>query len=337
MSARKMLVATAAIGLSMSLAVPASSDEGLGVGTFAGEVIAMTGSVTSVRTVEIVGKCAYVGATTLTGLVQFAFSGETVSYSTVPNSPTPVGTRATCTLISPHQPSVPNSPPTLTMSTDNRLSGAVAATAPAVTQPWPMRPVAICVSGEALYSPAPVTRVLDQVCSDAALSPVGGTTACSDGADNDGDGKVDYPADPGCSSGLDLSEQDDPCGAIQPGLVGCLVPGDEIASYTIEGVDPDTGAGHDVAGYVDAYRFRVGAGQFTLPCVVLVADSATANPCAAAGGIFVSRDNVLVETTVNDPGVLPGSGVATVRVCEATLTFTVFGFGIDEAPAVSLC
>lgn len=32
--------------------------------------------------------------------------------------------------------------------------------------------------------------------------------ACSDGADNDGDGKIDYPADPGCSSVSDTDETD---------------------------------------------------------------------------------------------------------------------------------
>jgi hypothetical protein len=42
------------------------------------------------------------------------------------------------------------------------------------------------------------------------------TTApqCADGVDNDGDGKVDYPADPGCSSATDDSESPDP--VIQP-------------------------------------------------------------------------------------------------------------------------
>lgn len=34
--------------------------------------------------------------------------------------------------------------------------------------------------------------------------------ACSDGLDNDGDGKVDFPADPGCSSLADVSEADPP-------------------------------------------------------------------------------------------------------------------------------
>ncbi len=34
--------------------------------------------------------------------------------------------------------------------------------------------------------------------------------ACSDGIDNDGDGKIDYPADPGCSSPTDNDETDPP-------------------------------------------------------------------------------------------------------------------------------
>src|SRR5512143_394423 len=33
-------------------------------------------------------------------------------------------------------------------------------------------------------------------------------TACNDGVDNDGDGRVDYPDDPGCSSVNDDSEGD---------------------------------------------------------------------------------------------------------------------------------
>ncbi|BBL76354.1 glycoside hydrolase family 5 protein [Methylomagnum ishizawai] len=38
----------------------------------------------------------------------------------------------------------------------------------------------------------------------------GGPAACADGLDNDGDGWVDYPADPGCSSSTDSDETDPP-------------------------------------------------------------------------------------------------------------------------------
>lgn len=55
---------------------------------------------------------------------------------------------------------------------------------------------------------------------------------CSDGADNDGDGLIDFPEDPGCESGDDGDETDPPrCEAPQPGqavaLDGCAV-GDTI-------------------------------------------------------------------------------------------------------------
>src|SRR5690606_6137467 len=53
----------------------------------------------------------------------------------------------------------------------------------------------------------------------------GGDPQCSDGADNDGDGHVDYPNDPGCDDGEDNNEidvppgdDDDPIGACNDGF-----------------------------------------------------------------------------------------------------------------------
>src|SRR5438105_11883532 len=46
------------------------------------------------------------------------------------------------------------------------------------------------------------------ICLDVCLPP----TQCADLRDNDGDGKVDYPADPGCSSYSDNDETD----SVQP-------------------------------------------------------------------------------------------------------------------------
>jgi hypothetical protein len=43
------------------------------------------------------------------------------------------------------------------------------------------------------------------------LSP---SAACSDGVDNDGDALIDFPADPGCSSGSDSDESDAPAGDV---------------------------------------------------------------------------------------------------------------------------
>src|SRR5215204_4631373 len=49
----------------------------------------------------------------------------------------------------------------------------------------------------------------------------GGTTtaACADGLDNDFDGKIDYPNDPGCSSSTD-NDETDPAGGTDPVFVG---------------------------------------------------------------------------------------------------------------------
>ena len=46
--------------------------------------------------------------------------------------------------------------------------------------------------------------------STAASSSAAPTYACSNGADDDGDGKVDYPADPGCTSTTDNDEYNAP-------------------------------------------------------------------------------------------------------------------------------
>ena len=49
--------------------------------------------------------------------------------------------------------------------------------------------------------------------------------ACSDGGDNDGDGKIDFPDDPGCESANDTSEQDPPPGDPPSDAPGGTPPG----------------------------------------------------------------------------------------------------------------
>ena len=55
----------------------------------------------------------------------------------------------------------------------------------------------------------------------------GGTTPalCADGKDNDGDGKTDYPADPGCSSSTDNDETDPAATPLPPGFSQSQVVG----------------------------------------------------------------------------------------------------------------
>jgi hypothetical protein len=50
----------------------------------------------------------------------------------------------------------------------------------------------------------------DPNCFDSLDSDEGDNTACSNGVDDDGDGLIDFPNDPGCSSGYDTSELDAP-------------------------------------------------------------------------------------------------------------------------------
>ena len=41
-------------------------------------------------------------------------------------------------------------------------------------------------------------------------NPTSASAACSDGLDNDADGLIDHPADPGCTSSSDTDETDPP-------------------------------------------------------------------------------------------------------------------------------
>ncbi len=56
----------------------------------------------------------------------------------------------------------------------------------------------------------------DPGCSSANDTDETDIAQCSDGIDNDGDGKIDYPADPGCSSSADNNEADEGGGSYIP-------------------------------------------------------------------------------------------------------------------------
>ena len=172
MSLRKILLAVTAIGSLTSLAVPAGADVTVGVhAQVAGQVVSATVTVPpALPTFVMSGKCAYVGVTTIDGKIQFVFGGETTSYSAVPTSIQSVATRATCTIVSPAQ-GLPGEMGTLTMSIDIRAAGPAAATPPGVTDAWPLRPVRICVSGDAHFGPIPAETTLPLACSDTAVTP----------------------------------------------------------------------------------------------------------------------------------------------------------------------
>lgn len=160
--------------------------------------------------------------------------------------------------------------------------------------------------------------------------------ACSDGADNDGDSKIDYPTDPGCASPSDRTEGPT-CPPLAAGVLICMSTGSLFDEYTVSSATASlTGPDHPVAGYVDLYRFNVGGVITTLPCVNLLVDGMSANACALAGGTFVSRSTTLFSTVVEEPAVLTPP-LATLRVCNAELTVVASGVGIDSAPAFTTC
>lgn len=182
----------------------------------------------------------------------------------------------------------------------------------------------------------PVTaRVTGVVLGDSAAAP-----QCSDGADNDLDGDVDYPADAGCAGASDPTEDSDntSCGTLGPVCVRIDhgAPAFEYDVYRQEAVP--SGAAHRVAGWVSIYAFPIPVvgGTAHVPCVVLVADS-DVNPCEEAGGTFESRLLTLVDRTEQERSVANGSYLTTIRVCEAWLTATVLGVGVSDVPISTVC
>jgi hypothetical protein len=73
---------------------------------------------------------------------------------------------------------------------------------------------------------------------DDTTTPPGEDADCSDGLDNDGDTKVDFPDDPGCSSAGDTSEVDDGGGTDPPGggdgVTICHKPDEPAEKETIK-------------------------------------------------------------------------------------------------------
>lgn len=161
--------------------------------------------------------------------------------------------------------------------------------------------------------------------------------ACQDGIDNDQDGRVDYPADPGCASVNDYDERPT-CETVAGIASACISVGQEVLSRELRLISIEPGANHAVQGYVDGYRFLVpGVGSVVVPCVVLIMDGITANPCADAGGSFNHRAATLVEDTYAEPNPIDGAAVTTVAICEAEVAVLALEFGVDSFPALAPC
>lgn len=162
--------------------------------------------------------------------------------------------------------------------------------------------------------------------------------ACSDVLDDDADGKVDYPEDPGCDSPDDRTEADmEVCPQLAPQVVLCTSIGNMVVEHPLHLVETVGGPNHRAAGYVDAYVFNVSTLSLTVPCVTLVLDNATVSPCQVAGGTYSERRATLLFSDSSEPRPLAGPKMETVRVCEATLRATVEGFGVNSMTIYALC
>ncbi len=76
-------------------------------------------------------------------------------------------------------------------------------------------------------------------CSPATTFTVTAPPQCSDGIDNDGDGKTDYPSDPGCSSAIDNDEFNAPLTQCRDGIDN---DGDGLIDHSsINSINPDPG------------------------------------------------------------------------------------------------
>jgi uncharacterized repeat protein (TIGR01451 family)/MYXO-CTERM domain-containing protein len=82
-------------------------------------------------------------------------------------------------------------------------------TATAAGGNWTVSGLPTLFAGQVLRATATASTEFESLLSTPVfVSAVGGATACNDGIDNDLDGLVDFPADPGCDDSNDLDEQD---------------------------------------------------------------------------------------------------------------------------------
>jgi hypothetical protein len=165
---------------------------------------------------------------------------------------------------------------------------------------------------------------------------------CSDGVDNDLNGATDYPADPGCASPSDTDEAGAPSGdcPLVLGVPVCtkLTTGGMRQPVAVSNVAIGVAATYHVVGRVDIYRFALPTGgNVTLPCVVLTNNATTVDPCRAAGGSYVSTTSVLYDDIVEQPSVGPSGTLVSAGICDATVTITAGGFGVEDFPLFTIC
>lgn len=112
-----------------------------------------------------------------------------------------------------------------------------------------------------------------------------------------------------------------------------------IQRATVYNVETGTSGTHTVVGSVQQWRFPLPTGgSVVLPCVVLTANGLGNGGCSVAGGAYVGTVATLVDEDVPQPSAGFGTTpLLSVGICEARVTATAAGFGVEEVPLVSVC
>lgn len=156
----------------------------------------------------------------------------------------------------------------------------------------------VFVTATTNYSPIlpllPISSRAYTVSAARSIFPnIAGSPQCGDNADNDGDGQIDYPADPGCSSSADTDETD--AGAagcytlttsVIPGAGGSVSVSPTTAGCYTAGISvvitasPNTGADYGFQNWTDASGTSLGTSN---PVTVVMDGNKTYNANFALG------------------------------------------------------
>jgi alpha-tubulin suppressor-like RCC1 family protein len=158
--------------------------------------------------------------------------------------------------------------------------------------------------------------------------------ACSDGIDNDGDGRIDA-ADAGCSSPEDETEGPT-CNPVTTGVIACVTVGSVSGTYYADYVQPTLSDGPHAGLHIDTYEFDVNGTPTAVPCVNGEVDSTYLNPCGIAGGTYVGRTATLYNASVPVP-VLATAQLTRINTCNAEVSILVNGLGVESYPITVVC
>lgn len=91
-----------------------------------------------------------------------------------------------------------------------------------------------------------------------------------------------------------------------------------------------------VDAYLDVYKLPFGTGSERVPCVTPVVNGVENDSCTRLGLIKVSR-TPLIRVDQNVDGAVLDGLLTTLYVCEAELTATVAGVGVERQPILAAC